>query len=488
MKMHHVLLVRKSVLFSLVMLSPALQAATNEPLNFNYTRADVLSLEPRLALQARACHAVTEPLDINVKLMNISLPRFRVTLRLRGRTFPNSYTEFTGPSITNLASGGAQSDLQMQVPWKVTIQGSVGGQQGDYQTIGATAGKVEYSDRFCFSPEKTDPKLNDLTKGAVPIYYSEYNTETGQRNPYWKKGDWGQYCKGKPDNADDNWWWPDFYNPPTVNYGNDSITANINRKPGGHYLAGLEFLTSHMFFARKDVTLADPGHLEFIGQPYRKTIDPDTYIDQYDHTYDLTDLLNNNDGRKISHVNYGNILVGLNSRVIQSITLTLSDTRLKKQSVFSWDRTLVAGDLPVDNILHFKEKTVSGQGIPVSPFPINVSDYGHYTTFNDPYDSFYKDNVRKNYFRGTMVNGSSLNTNYDKIPLSLPTDITGDINLANTDSLTFIIGKDNFDNVDNDKADYSVLFYGGPMRFGPLYIFNRFSKIASAMQVRNVCY
>ncbi|ECD7244841.1 hypothetical protein LVO39_005315 [Salmonella enterica] len=107
---------------------------------------------------------------------------------------------------------------------------------------------------------------------------------------------------------------------------------------------------------------------------------------------------------------------------------------------------------------------------------------------NDPYKgaSFYTRDVASGYFRGTLVAGKSLNstyTDYNKfMPLSLPPATPGDINLVNTDSLTFKIGMTN----GTAGGDPMVTVFGQPLKFGPLYAGDK--EMISAMKVRNACY
>ncbi|EHJ5407687.1 hypothetical protein KAO45_005151, partial [Salmonella enterica subsp. enterica serovar Wedding] len=69
MKRINTSLKKTGILFSLVLLSPGVMAAEN--LNFNYTRAGALSLDPRMSLQARACHSKGDPININFRLNSL---------------------------------------------------------------------------------------------------------------------------------------------------------------------------------------------------------------------------------------------------------------------------------------------------------------------------------------------------------------------------------------------------------------------------------
>ncbi|ECI5749263.1 hypothetical protein D5P88_25295 [Salmonella enterica subsp. enterica] len=489
MKRVNTSLTKTGILFSLVLLSPAVMAAEN--LNFNYTRAGALSLEPKLSLQARGCNAVSDPIYIHVNLMNISVPRFRVTLSVSGIPFPKSYTVFTGNTGSN---DDPYSDAEMVAPWGADKTGDIAGQMGEYTTVGTEEAVIQYTDPFCFAEPYfyTNPGgdiVPDPLLGIAGLAKAQMKPIFGTDNINWDK-----YCKSlansdQPQSGD--FYWPNL----DSTYGKGFVRFKANlppplppetiRKHLDNPLTSRHYLQSHIFYKDKISTPPNP-HTEFQGQPYSKTLTPETRND-LTVTYDLTADAKNGGGYGVSHINSAHFPLRFNTRAISAITLTLQDTSSGKKSVFKWTRTLVAGgSTSIDNILHLTVKPEPGAGLSLSPFPINVADYGNYTTFTDPYSKFYKSDVRGSYFRGTLVTGNSLNAKFKGLPLSIPPDITGDINLVNTDSLTFIIGKLDFNNVEDNN--YSVLLFGSPMRFGPIYSSERFAKIADAMQVRNACY
>ncbi|ENV3755715.1 hypothetical protein ACFJ6F_005664, partial [Salmonella enterica] len=118
MRMNHMSLNRKWILFSLVLVSPAILAAEN--LNFNYTRADALSLEPQLGLQAKACHSKAEPMDIHVRFdKNVDMKGIsEIRLDISGSAYAKSYTVFS-PSV----KGRADLAPDFLVPWGAHAKG-----------------------------------------------------------------------------------------------------------------------------------------------------------------------------------------------------------------------------------------------------------------------------------------------------------------------------------------------------------------------------
>ncbi|HGP0804520.1 TPA: hypothetical protein ACLFMC_003578 [Salmonella enterica subsp. diarizonae serovar 61:l,v:z35] len=483
--MKHFSLSRKWILLSLVLLSPEILAA--ESLNFNYKRADTLSLEPRFGLQARGCHAPVDPMNISfmfrkVEMSNEGTKGLRVKLVIKGADFPKSYTVFTSASGATKAAPNPESDKELLVPWGVTIQGTSEGNTGHYQM---TVPFVRYENPFCFSESVADIGGTEATKSLqlYPIYrYREYG---GNINPFYdtteafrgnSNSTWDRYCKDKDisDSRDKWYYWPNYYNPPAGadnadEYGN-TIWAYINKTgPDG----GVNYLTNHMFYGGKVSSGTTPI---FSSQHYSHNVKPETESNPiFTYTFPV--------GQDVtSFVKNGDYLLKLNNRAIISMTLTLYDGSTKKESVFEWKRSL-SGPKPIDNILRYQSMSI--RDFPVSPFPPDFLK----SEENDPYEQkhFYLDSVYKNYFRGTLVTKNNLNQAYDDYnkniaPLSLPTETPGDINLANTDSLTFIIAQKDF------NGNYLVVVDGSPVKFGPLYTINKYAIAASAMQMRNACY
>ncbi|ECW1082720.1 hypothetical protein GWU81_18055 [Salmonella enterica] len=483
MKKYNLSLIKKGIVFSLVLLSPEILAA--ERLGFNYTRPDALSLEPKLGLQARGCHAPSDPMNISFRFNNVEMSGgdatkgLRVKLTLKGMSFPKSYAALSyapAPMLANnAASDKTKADEELLVPWGVTVQGTSEGIGGNYLMWTPPA---RYENPFCFSNAVADIGGQDGTTRSLALYpIYRYRTYNGNTNPAWKavpENAWDKYCQGKQPDASlqeaQYFYWPDYYSTPTDNPDEEGYTiwARIH---GNGPDTGTDYLTNHMFYGGKTIFPSKPG---FTGHGYNEDYKPVTYSDLvYTYTFPGGSF-------PISRVNNGNFLVKLNNRAIISITLTLYDGTTKKESVFEWTRNL-SGTYPLDNVLHYQNNSV--RDLPVGPFP---HDFFNPENLSDPYNHFYLDSVYKNYFRGTLVTDHDLTQdyrNYDKniAPLSLPPAAPGDINLANTDSLIFTIDQKDF------EGDYFVTVNGSPMIFGPLYT-NKNTVATSAIQVRNACY
>ncbi|ECD7244948.1 hypothetical protein LVO39_005503, partial [Salmonella enterica] len=122
MKMNHMSLMKRGVLLSLVLLSPAILAAEN--LNFNYTRSDVSGLDPRLSKLAKACHTLTDPMVIHVLFGPMSTQYMKVTMTVYGKKAGKGYAVYSS-SGAGLKKNTADPDLV--VPWVVSNKGSASG-------------------------------------------------------------------------------------------------------------------------------------------------------------------------------------------------------------------------------------------------------------------------------------------------------------------------------------------------------------------------
>lgn len=474
--MQSISLIKRGILISLALLSPEILAAEN--LNFNYTRSDALSLDPRLALQAKACHSLGDPMEIRVRFKNVMMTSGRgqglmAKIEIIGFPYPKGSTPFVSDKLQYIpAVGGIPgTDPDLRDEWGVNVQGSAKGLIGDYATVNPAATETVFTNPFCFSLAVADIGGSQgfkVSRDLIPIY-KYLNDANGNPNPYYRNGYWDTYCAKRPDNADLNWYWPDYYNPPMKNYGNSSIKENISRveREGG----GTKFLTGHMFFGSKYVSNPAFDKPVFVAQGGEdnkvEPVNDDSAIFSYTFLPDIHNLF---------FVTNGEYILRTSTREITSIKLTLYDGKdADNTSVFEWLRNVVGG-YATDNNLYYNTRTP--RVLPVSPKKQAEKD--------DPYAKFY---TNPDYFRGTLVGRGSLNQNYKtyvdtKTPLSLPPDYEGTINLVNTDSLTFTI-----DQTENTGlADkYFVTLSGQPMKFGPLYT-NYNKEAFSAMQVRNACY
>nr|EEE1922801.1 hypothetical protein [Salmonella enterica subsp. diarizonae] len=479
MKTYNTSLIKKGILLSLVLLSPEILAAEN--LNFNYTRADAPGTDSRLALQADACHSLGDPMDIRVRFNNVKMASkgtqgLTAKIAITGFPYPKSSSVFTSATLQYVpAPGGLPgTDPDLRNEWGVYVQGSASGIMGSYTAGNPAAEETVFQNPFCFDRRVANPGF-DVSMHLIPIYQYR-NDPYGNPNPYYKDGYWDKYCSNKPDNADLNWYWPDYYNPPTTNYGNGSIKENISRveSEGG----GTKFLSSHIFFGGKYTINENPDKPVFVGAGgFDNILEPVTDDSPiFSYTFPPTGDASASYNYSTFMVKKGEFILRASSREIASITLTLSDGKTGEESVFEWKRKLQGGGYSSDNNLYYN--TQVPRILPVTARVFNKQDEK-----DDPYSDFYNN---PGYFRGTLVAKGALNREYKtyidtKSPLSLPPDSQGTINLLNTDSLTFTI-----DQINNDGA-YIVTLSGQPLKFGPVYT-NLNKEAFSAMQVRNACY
>ncbi|EJB9575065.1 hypothetical protein MXH76_004268, partial [Salmonella enterica] len=142
MKRVNTSLKKTGIIFSLVLLSPAVMAAEN--LNFNYTRAGALSLEPKLSLQARACHSKGDPININFRLNGLRLGTPHITLEIKGRSYSKSYSVF--PATKSMAGKSGAGDFT--VPFSIKKNGTASGT--NVVTVHHDAVPAQIGTKFCF--------------------------------------------------------------------------------------------------------------------------------------------------------------------------------------------------------------------------------------------------------------------------------------------------------------------------------------------------
>ncbi|EBV1275804.1 hypothetical protein D6T17_28115 [Salmonella enterica subsp. enterica serovar Oranienburg] len=443
MKANHILMSRKWIFYSLFLLSPGILAAEN--LNFNYTQAGELSLDPRLGLQAKACHSKSDPMDIRVHFDNINVgSNFNVTLAIQGAEYPKSYGVFTKA----VQSKQSVPDPDFMVPWRVNVKGGASGNYNFNAYHSATT--PEWGDSFCFILSKPEYDKYPFTDGFRPYFYGE--------------PEYNQYCGNKPLLYDQYYVWGG--NPKTTNmpswYDKDFPTG---RPPADQawYTAKQRFLAGNIKF----FTTYKPGkpafnRIESAG--FNNSTDKEFADSKFTYRFPLG--ADNNLGVQVDN---GDFVLRLNNRNISALTLTV--TNANASEVWSWK---AANDDAYKNRLYLNHQPTLG----MQP---SVSDA------SDPYltNKFYKEN---RYYKGTLTPGVYLMPAYTDyirniMPLSLPATSDGEINLVNTDSLTFTIGK-----VANAGGYGSLSFraYGQPMKFAPLVANGK--EVASAMQIRNACY
>ncbi|EGY8942351.1 hypothetical protein JEG22_002968 [Salmonella enterica subsp. diarizonae serovar 60:r:z] len=446
MKVYNTSLIKKGILLSLVLLSPEILAAEN--LNFNYTRADASSLDPRLSKLAQACHTLTDTMDINVLFGEIMDTRnLRVTMTVYGKNAGKGYSAVYSLPGT---SGKSATDPDLVVPWSLTFKGAASLTVEQISTTPVM--ETVYDDPFCFSDRVVSLAgawnyLNNYLPifDSPPYYYSE-------------PGAFQTYCFGfthenLPHVGDG--YWPDIKKPP------ENIKEGL-KKPF------LEYQGKYIFYRHK--SFEDSGATE----QHSNWSNIEQSVDTAGGSSAVPGVVNEfpiyQKGAANSVLRNGKFLIKLNNRNVTELKLDIENTYLGAHSIFTWKRD--GGYL--SNVLAF-------QGVQEAFEILSAGDIQ-----NDPYQSFYNDGGKgkKAYFRGTLAEAGSLNQKYKDyikniMPLSLPPAYRGDINLVNTHSLTFKIGSVN-------TTGTTVTVYGQPLKFGPLYSADK--EAVDAMQVRNACY
>ncbi|EBH1519232.1 hypothetical protein CBX60_26265 [Salmonella enterica subsp. enterica serovar Pensacola] len=457
MRMNHMSLNRKWILFSLVLLSPAILAAEN--LNFNYTRADSRSLEPQLLKLGKACHSRDDPMDVEVDFLpDLLTSHNRIELIVSGEVQKKGYAGlsvlFKNPAV----------DYDLQTSMDITAGGEGSTIYGTYD-VTTPKTRTVYNDPFCFHKDLFNLVIPELAVSGKyePIYSQEpYIVDLG-------KGAFTKYCdisRLQP-TTDGSTYWPDYYNPPK---GIQTAMAETSNDPD-------QFLFKYMFYRNK-YEIPDGSETHQVAETNHVAPRP-TQVVRVDNStlrYVFPIRLTDNG---LSILKKGNFRLTLSQRNITSLTLRITQIVPGYGDTvqdFTWKRD--GGVSGLNNTLRFTQTPMTQHITPAG----DIKD--------DPYAPFYdRKSLNNSYFRGTLVAESSLNNNYKKYvknisPLSLPAKSMGDINLLNTQKLKFVIGQDNQQGAVG--GDYTVTVFGQPMKFGPLYAGNQ--EMVSAMQLRDACY
>ncbi|EHG9470583.1 hypothetical protein J6Z61_004718 [Salmonella enterica subsp. enterica serovar Newport] len=491
MKRVNTSLTKTGILFSLVLLSPGVMAAEN--LNFNYTRAGALSLDPRLSLQAKACHSKGDPMVVNFRVGDIlagsgSYDGLEIRLKARGEAYEKSFDVFSAPGSSSRRMGltARNTGTDFQVPWSVSASGIVSGTNGVIVGKYPIPERVSYGDPFCFSEREPSITPNINTHGWVPIYRDDPKAPVpGVANLF------EEACRGKgsgmtgfvSEEEGKNRYWPSVsnsnqaYPAPAPDY----IQKIFDKEGGGITGNFYPYQHSTLFFRTKYVVPAVPANPYF--QPDRVDADfDDAAVDRISSvapdTYIVPLSTKDNVSTQLSNANVSVILGNRNISSLSLILLLRKDGRTEKSYTFDWVRSSADS-----NVMQLQGK--SGN--------LNIKA-GKNDGNTDPYAAhqFYTP-AASGFFKGTLVNGGGLDQAYkdyvNKImPLSLPSDMTGNINLVNTDSLTVTIkrGDETVSNIDLGRASYIVRITGQPLKFAPLKVNGKVA--VSAMQIRNACY
>ncbi|HBM0102982.1 TPA: hypothetical protein LT055_004596 [Salmonella enterica subsp. enterica serovar Wedding] len=423
MKRVNTSLTKTGILFSLVLLSPGVMAAEN--LNFNYTRAGALSLDPRMSLQARACHSKGDPININFRLNGLRLGTPHITLEIKGKSYSKSYSVF--PATKSMAGKSGAGDFT--VPFSIKKNGTASGT--NVVTVHHDAVPAQFGERFCFRDVGHNSTVVVMEHGGAPLF-PQYTYENS--------------CRNKPTIFDGlyNWGGNPLDGAPQPGYITDSMRLKSI------------FFTSYT-----------PGKPARDEQQWQDVSGPvsdngDVVSELYGYALPIPQMTDE-----------GNFTFNLSNRNITTLKLYI---KVSNQAVYSW-----VWEKSKDNPNILRLTYTNPVQVPmISPGPADSN--------SDPYarNDFYTGN---SFYKGTLASENSLNqkyTDYIKniIPLSLPSDSNGNINLVNTDSLSFIL--QNNGDPDASQSFMKLSVFGQPLQFGPLKVNDK--DVASAMQIRNACY
>ncbi|EBY9433375.1 hypothetical protein G6O06_004179 [Salmonella enterica subsp. enterica] len=444
MKIFNTSLKNTGILFSLVLLSPGIMAET---LNVQYDRGGILSLEPRVGLQAKACHSKADPMNIRVRFGPMFIGGdINVTIAINGNDYNKNYALFSSlPAVKN----NAGIDLDFLVPFNVSIKGNASGTEGHNVTTAAIPKKVTYGDVVCFARNyhnigtgRTDTQSSG---GYLPILTT--TMRGGNYDDFLSRSENLGACEGREDNQSEDYYWPDYHKR--------AKAFQDSREDG--------FLFKHKFYRSKKITEGTPSTTKLEFGDFSSSVGNEIHDGDFVYRFPL------GSGSKDAIMNIlgGDFLLRLNNRNISSMTLTVSTGGASE--VWTWKAAVNDG-----NNLHLTRSLALGVTALASD---NSDPYAKYL--------FY---AKNDFYKGTLAGKSALNQAYtdyinNTVPLSLPQDSAGDINLVNTDNLIFTIGQK-----PNTQGYGSMTFsaYGQPLKFGPLLVGSK--EVANAMQMRNACY
>lgn len=430
------------VLFYLVLLSPGIMAET---LNVQYDRGGILSLEPRVGLQAKACHSKADPMNIRVRFGPMLIGSdINVTIAINGNDYNKNFALFSSlPAVKN----NAGMDLDFLVPFNVSIKGNASGTEGHYVTTAEIPKKVTYGDVVCFARNYNNIGTGRTDTQSSGGYLPILTTKMGGGNydaflP--RREDLGA-CSDREDNQSEDYYWPDYHKR--------AKAFQDSREDG--------FLFKHKFYRSKKITEGTPSTTKLIFSNFSSSVSNEIHDGDFVYKFPL------GSGHTAMNLSGGDFLLRLNNRNISSMTLTVSESGVSE--VWTWKAAVNDG-----NNLNLTRSSALG----VTALASENSD---------PYakNLFY---AKNDFYKGTLAGKGALNQAYtdyinNTVPLSLPQDSAGDINLVNTDNLIFTIGQK-----PNTQGYGSMTFsaYGQPLKFGPLLVGSK--EVASAMQMRNACY
>lgn len=440
----------KGILFSLLLLPQGIMAAEN--LNFNYTR-DSLSLPPRVSLQVKACHKLTDPIKIRFVVRDIDVRDDRVTLKINGLDLSGNIAPF-------------KDKTTFIIPFKIDYT------EETTQTVGfvvpgrpSKAPVYRYEQPYCFSNLFWSNSYGSIyggrTFGYSPISVNNYLCETKVKTGI------GYYF--------------DYEQP--LELIDDPVVYKVLRWKKSVDNEIRDFFEGQNFFFKKKI-LVSPGVKGVRDIDDKITYAPDSYKGT---AGSIEKLMEPNDKKMPSNskaINFIRVNGGINYDVSQRNITSIELKIVKKggkENVFRWERSKNVNDEKTQNVL----KIISpGTVISLPSADTLLPEEDMYSKLN-----FYTTGAKNSVFRGTLASSLDLSDAYEnyvknRIPLSLPADKSGgkrgDINLVNTDSITLVVSKD------NKTGEYSVVTYGVPLKFSD--VISAGKQVASALSVRNVCY
>ncbi|HEC8924849.1 TPA: hypothetical protein R4D26_000899 [Salmonella enterica subsp. enterica serovar Stanley] len=455
-------------LISLALLSPGIFAGSDRPLVPEYDSVSP-DLNAQLLRLGKTCHSLDEPMVIDIRFKkHMDTSNLRLGVTIKGNTAGKGYTEISSSLPSSPASG-------LLVPWNYSITS-----QGKFDTTSFSTTPEEYTGRFCFTEQSQKGKpIPTMPDGPVHGYYplfenslpSAYVNQTTAEAKELNNRMFRQYCSGRPETKDSDHVWSD------ANIGVHNIPSNIN---GRITMEGTGFLTSGLFYmnvspaatSQQQGTFEPSLNIQGAGQ----VVGTGAIAGQVSPYY-LPTIAPHASATWTADggVLYRFVLSNRNISLLQLDLIRQIPGYSEEKSTFTWQRN--DGDL---------SRTLRYSHSP-QQFLLERARAGQYDTAPDPYNNFYVSEDAASFFGGTLVAASSLNEEYKNyinniMPLSLPPTSNGDINLVNTESLSFLIG------AKNEYAGNGYVFkaYGQPLAFGPLYTGK--TKAAGAMEVRNACY
>lgn len=459
MKMLNSSLKSSVILVSLALLPAGVLAnISNEPLSFDFSRSDDVNLDPRLGVQADACRTKADPLVINVNFVpKMYTANLKVSLEVHGAGWRKGYAVFSS------ATKSSTTDTDFQTPWGFSVEGAVKGVSDVPAIIPGQPWKP--GQRFCFTDNYPGqgPLFYPASFGYAPIAEPD---EHG-RVPSWAARElpgvsyrklWEASCGHhgvQVTEPERHYLWEDPSKLPPQIIHDRYHSNDPNIVTGDKYLKDGYFYT-HYIPATHDQVKPGQNWVNFDNDKIEQgSLNPAVI-----YNFPITG------GGSDSTLEKGKFTVTLNNRNISSLVLRVQNGAA---APVIWQWNTADNDVLKNRLLLSHSGTAVGSRGPEN---------------SDPYKNFYTPQGKTGFYHGTLAGAGLLNQAYKnyikQLPLSIPPQVTGEINLVNTDSLTFTIGQDG-----NYGGPVKVGLFGQPLKFGPMYIGNKVA--VSATQMSQLC-